>query len=263
MTLLAFLRKDLQNEASYRMYFLWRVGSLVFSVVGLFFLSGMFAGPLPSLASYGGDYFSFALIGLALTEAMVACLNSFSAAVRYEQVVGTLEAMAATPTRLGRILFYSGLYPLFYSGLRSVLSLGLGIALGAQIGLLPLLRAIPVFVLTMVTFGALGVISASMILVLRRSDPVGMLLGAVSFLFSGALYPLTAIPESLRTISYFLPITYALEAARKLVLSGATLAEVSNEVGILALFALICTVLAASAIRWAARTTTAGGIRHY
>lgn len=263
MRLLAFLRKDLAHEASYRMYFLWRVGSLVFSVVGLFFLSGMFAGPVPALSSYGGDYFCFALIGLALTEAMVACLNSFSAAIRYEQVVGTLEAMAATPTSLGRILFYSGLYPLFYAGLRSALSLGLGIALGANLGFLPLLRAVPVFLLTMVTFGALGVISASMILVLRRSDPVGMLLGAISFLFSGALYPLTAIPEPLRTVSYFLPITYALEAARKLVLLDASLADVGGEMGILALFALICTVLAAVSIRWAARTTAAGGIRHY
>ena len=259
-----FFKRDLTQEASYRFSFLWSMASLVFYVAGLYFLSGMLSeNPPPALAAYGGNYFAFAVIGFALAEAMWACLRAFSMTVRHDQVVGTLEAMMATPTRLEHTVFYSGIYPLCFFGLRILLVVGFGMALGTGYRLWPLVQTIPVFALTMVIFGSLGLISASFTLMLKKGDPIAALFGAVSFLFSGAVYPVSAIPDSLQFVSHLLPITYAIEAARKLVLQGAGLGDIGFELFILVIFAVVASTVAFMCVRWSVKMVRIGGVRYY
>jgi len=264
LLLWAFFKRDFLQAASYRLSFLWAVASLVFYVAGLFFLSDMISeNPPEQVAGYGGDYFAYAVIGFAMAEAMWACLRSFSQTVRYDQVVGTLEAMLATPSRLEKVLFYSGVYPLFFYGLRVVLVLMFAMFLGAGYRLSALVATIPVFALTLVAFGSLGIVSASCTLALKRGDPVAAFFGAVSFLFGGALYPVSSIPESLQFVSYLLPITYAIEASRKLILQGAGLGAVTHELFMLFVFAVAALLAAFVSLRVSVRIARTGGIRFY
>ena len=261
---LAFLKRDLRQELSYRLNFLWQLGSLVFSIAVLYFLSRMLAeNPPPQVAAYGADYFAFAVIGFALAEAMWSCLHSFSMKLRYDQVVGTLEAMLATPTEMRKIVVYSGLYPLLFSGVRIGLFFTGALLLGANFNGWQLLQTVPVLLLTLVTFGALGLVSASMTLVLKRGDPVAAFFGAVSFLLGGTLYPVASLPDALQWLSQLLPITHSIEASRRIILSGESLGDVASQLWILAAFAVAFTFLALLAVRWAVAFSRRGGIRTY
>jgi len=260
----AFLHRDLLQEMSYRLHFVWQVTSLLFSVVALFFLSGMFKGGAPEgVAAYGAEYFPFALVGFVLAESMWACLQSFSGALRYDQVVGTLEAMMATPVEMHWIVVYSGLYPLAFTGVRIVAVMAVGALLGAGFPAGALLSVIPVFLLSLLTFGALGLVSASMTLVLKKGDPVAALFSALSFLFGGAVYPVSAIPDALQPVSWALPITWSIEASRKVLLQRASLSDISTELAVLSAFALAAIALAALAVRWSTAFTRRGGFRVY
>jgi ABC-2 type transport system permease protein len=57
-------------------------------------------------------------------------------------------------------------------------------------------------------------------------------------IFSGVSYPLAVMPAWMQTVAACLPLTYAVHAIRAVTLSGATLADLRNDLIILALFAV-------------------------
>ena len=64
--LCAFVKRDFQTEISYRISFLLQVFGIFINVSVFFFLSKLLGtAQMPQLAEYGGDYFSFVLIGIA------------------------------------------------------------------------------------------------------------------------------------------------------------------------------------------------------
>ena len=106
----AFLKRDLSLAISYRLSFLLQLLGILFSVSTFYFLSLLFGNALlPQLDKYGGDYFSFVLIGLAFLGYVNLSLSNFSASIREGQMMGTLEIMLLSPTRLSAILISSSL----------------------------------------------------------------------------------------------------------------------------------------------------------
>ena len=117
----AFLKRDLSQALSYRLSFLLQFVSIFMSVAIFYFLSRLFGNAVaPQLAAYGGDYFSFVLIGLAFTGFMGLSLSSFAQSIREGQVMGTLEIMLLSPTRLSAILLSSSLYSYVLTTIRVV-----------------------------------------------------------------------------------------------------------------------------------------------
>ena len=117
----AFLKKDFQTEVSYRFAFFLQFGGIFFSVVMFYFVAELI-GDAPnvqnSLSQYGGSYFSFVLIGIAFSNFLSVGLGSFSTVIRSEQMIGTLEAMLVTPTRLPTVVLSSSQWSFAFTSLR-------------------------------------------------------------------------------------------------------------------------------------------------
>ena len=86
----AFIRRDLQHAWSYKLALLTQLVGRA-STLFVFFFLGQAVGQVDSLAAFGGDYFSFAVFGLALQEPAYAALASPSNKLRAAQLDGTLE----------------------------------------------------------------------------------------------------------------------------------------------------------------------------
>ncbi len=103
---LAFLHKDFINESSYKFSFVTQVFGIFIIALSFFFLSKLLGHTAsPYLKSYGGDYFSFVLIGIALANYLQLSLRSFSTCIRNAQIMGTLEALLVTQTAIPTIIF--------------------------------------------------------------------------------------------------------------------------------------------------------------
>jgi len=61
------LERDLWEALSYKLNFLFSVGSIIFSSTTFYFLSRLISGENQALAKYGGNYFSFVIIGVAFS----------------------------------------------------------------------------------------------------------------------------------------------------------------------------------------------------
>lgn len=265
-TFWAFLKKDFYEEASYRISFLLQFSSIFFSLAVFYYLSllvGETAEPL--LGGVQGGYFAYALIGLAFASYFNVGLNSFPESLRRAQTTGTLEAMLTTPTPLSTIILASAQWSFLVTTLRVVLFLLIGLPL-AKINLqganFP--AAALVLLLTIVVFSSLGILAASFIMVLKRGDPVTWAFGILSTIFGGVYFPVSLLPGWIQTAARFLPITYALNAMRQAMLSGASFSALLEDLAALAGFALLLLPLSLLAFRFAVqRARVEGSLTHY
>ena len=263
---LAFLRRDFFNQASYRFAFFLQFFGVLFSVTLFYFLSQLLGDTAaPFLEPYGGDYFSFVLIGIAFSGYFGVGLSSFATSLREAQTTGTLEAMLATPTGLSTIIVSSSLWDYLMTTLRVLTYLLVGAGLmGMDLSGGNLPAALLVLILTVLVFSSLGILSASFVMVLKRGDPVTWMFNGLSTLLGGVYYPITVLPDWLQAISRLLPVTYALEAMRLALLQGASFAELWPN--ILALLIFGVTLLPASLLifRYAVRRAKEdGSLTHY
>lgn len=222
---LAFVYKDFINETSYKFAFIIQILGIFFSALVFFFLSKLLGDSVsPYLKPYGGDYFSFVLIGIAFANYLQVSLSSFSSCIRNAQMLGTLEALLVTQTEIPTIILSSSIYSFVLTSFRVIIFLLFGIlVLGLDIGEANFFGGILVLLLTILSFSSIGIISASFIMVLKKGDPINWIFTNLSWLLGGVYYPISVLPDWVQKFSYLLPITYSLEGMRMALLKGYTI----------------------------------------
>ncbi len=263
----AFIKRDFIAEISYKVSFLLQFLNIFFSVGVFFFLSRLIdkSAVIPSLASYGGNYFSFVLIGIAFAGYFGVGLSSFASNLREAQTTGVIEAMLSTPVSIPMIILASSQWDYLFTTLKVFVYLILGVGfLNVQLGKVNYPAALVILLLTIITFSSLGIIAASFIMVLKRGDPITWMFNALSTLLGGVYYPISILPGWMQTIARLVPITYALEAMRKALLSSASFAELLPEILALTLFSVILLPLSLAIFKYAVRRAKMdGSLTHY
>ena len=113
-------------------------------------------------------------------------------------------------------------------------------------------------------FVGLGLLAAAGTMMVRRTNPVAIVLGTLSVLLSGVVYPVSVLPDWLQAVGKLLPLTHALAVLRGALLRGSTLAELQGSLQALAGFAVVLGALGAvlfvAAFR---RARVDGSLTHY
>lgn len=262
----AFLVRDYYVETSYRLSFVFTIGGVVVRALVFFFLSEFIEAATGGLlGDYGGDYFSFVIIGIALGGYFSTGLTSFAKALRQSQTTGTLEAMILTPTPVSWLIIGSASWSYVYTTFRVLIYLVVGaLFLGLDLSRANYLAALLVLILSIVSFASLGILAASLIMVVKRGDPVTAVFGNASNLIGGVFYPVAILPAWLQVFSLMLPLTYALRAMRGALLLGATWNQLAPDILALVLFCVILFPLALLVFRYAVdRARAEGTLAHY
>jgi ABC-2 type transport system permease protein len=256
-----FLYKDFLNETSYKFSFVTQVMGIFFTATCFFFLSRVFGHAVsPYLEPYGGDYFSFVLIGIALVGYLHVSLSSFSKAIRDAQMLGTLEALLVTQTGIPTIILCSSLYSFLMTTFRifvfilfGVLVLGMNLH-GGNFG-----GALLILLFTVVCFSSFGILSASFIMVLKKGNPLGWAFTSLSWLLGGVYYPISVLPKWLQAVSHVLPITYSLEGMRMALLQGHSIRDLLPTLLVLIAFTVFLLPMSLFAFTHAVQKAKADG----
>ena len=257
----AFIKRDFYIQTSYRFAFLLRLCAILFSVLTFYFIAKLFGkAAVPYLKSYGGDYFSFVLVGLAFSGYLRASLSSFAQTLRNEQMMGTLENMILSPTKLSTLICCSSLWNFIFASVEVIVYLALGgLLFGVDFSKGNFLAAFVILFLTILCFSGIGIISASFIMVFKRGNPINWVLSSGSALFGGVFFPITILPLWLRSISWMLPITYALRAMRHAMLQGYPLSAMYQDLLILLVFTALILPLSIFCFRYAVKQAKVKG----
>ncbi len=263
--LAAFLRRDLREALTYKFSFLSSFIGILLSSATFYFVAKLVPPSAPSLGPFGGDYFSFAVVGVAFAGLLGMFQEGLAAVVRSAQLSGTLEALLVTPVAVPAILFGSSLYSLLFQVFRTALHLGVALAFfGLTLGRINGPGVAAVGLLTIVCFVSVGVLSASFILVYKTGNPFTWILGTVSGLLGGVVFPVALLPPWIRWASSLLPVTYALDGMRKSLLASASFGAVLPDVAALAVFDAFLLPLSLVAFRLAVRKAKRDGtLAHY
>lgn len=197
------------------------------------------------------EYVGFVVLGGAMTAFWMNVLWSMSSQLFWEKEQGNLALYIMAPNSLMAVLLGMALGGLFATTLRAVVILVAGSLLfdvHFAVGSLPALAA--TFVLTMTALYGLGMMSASLFLLLSREAwHLSNLAQEPVYLLSGFYFPIKSLNFWVAAAASVIPLTLGLDAIRQLVSpSGAALGflPVGAEIGVLS---ALCVVFLVAA-RW-------------
>jgi len=190
------------------------------------------------------NYFEFVAPGIMAMVVMMSLMTGLPHAISYEKDMGTLDGMLAAPTSrwaiiLGKVMAQSttGLIQGFIILLLSVLLFG--VAIHGSILLVLLLILLTVF-----SFVGLGILITSFADKEETATMVMMTLMFPMMFLSGVFFPIQQMPSFMQSVANFLPLTYAADAMRKVMVLGAGTEAILTDVIVLAVFGSVLLAVA-------------------
>ena len=213
----AFLRMDFVEDISYPLWLVLQHLALIVPVFIYFFI-GELVGAAPTV---GGDYFTFAMIGLALTTVLQAALTGFGWALGRAQNRGTFETLLVEPVPWTALPFAMNLWRVLLGVVSGAIVFGIGLALGARIDVAGVPAFLLILVLGLLASVGTGTITAAFMVLSKRAEPLVVLYGLVASVLAGALFSVDQLPRFLQFVSWAIPHTYVINAARDVLMADA------------------------------------------
>jgi ABC-2 type transport system permease protein len=223
----AFLRRDVLVRLSYRTALLSDWFNLIAQAFLFSFVSKLVdPSRLPTASGDRSSYLAYVTVGIAVSGFLAIGLARLVAAVRQEQLLGTLESVMVTPTTATTILLGSVIYDIIYVPIRTVIFLAV-VSLWFNVnfagsGYLPALLILAAFI--PFVWGIGSVASATVLTFRRGSGVIGIGTFALTFT-SGAYFPLTLFPSWVESLSKLNPIGVAITGMRDQLIGGAGWAD--------------------------------------
>jgi len=192
------------------------------------------------------DFFAPGVMGLAAM--MVTSMLSIVSFV-HERSYGTLDRLLTTPVTEGEIVGGYALALGFIAFIQSCVILVTAIlAFNIQIVGNVLLALFTIFLLGIGSQG-LGFLLSSNAKTEFQAVQFMPIVLFPSILLAGVFWPIEAIPDFLRPISYFVPLTYAVEGCRSVMIRGWGIEEVWPQLVVLAVFAAAMLLLSTYSLK--------------
>ena len=256
-----FFLRDLRIARTYRSPFILEVVEALFAAAMFFYVARFVDSPeLRASLPQGHSYFAYVLVGFVFFDYLTAALDTFDRTLQEARDTGTLEPLLVTQISLPLALVASVLYPFAATTLRIMVYLGWGALLFRfPLGGANWVSVIAVVLITLLAFSALGIFSASYLLLFKRGNPGKWFILGISSVAGGMLFPISILPDWLQVIAHLNPVTYALDAMRAALLDGASLVTIGRPLLILALSAVILLPLSLATFAWALRRVKMNG----
>jgi ABC-2 type transport system permease protein len=239
-TAFAFLKRDFLVAVSYKSAFVADVMGILFKVITFFYIGQVFGAAVPSLENFGGNYFAFLIIGIALTDFVHTSLENFATSIRESQMTGTLEIVLLSPIRLPHLLVFSSLWAYLFTTFRFMVYVISGALLFTlDVSRANILSSAVILLLTILCYAPLGIISATVIMVFKQGTWFRTAISAVSFLLGGVAYPVSVLPSWIRALSFYVPMTHSVNGMREALLNGSALSQLKVDVLFLVAFATV------------------------
>ena len=225
----AMFKRDAALALSYDLSFWMNWLSIAVQVLSFYFISRLI-GPSPRYG-FGGQtatYFDYVIVNLAFVRFQVTSIQCFQNGIRDDQLLGTLEAIIATPTSLALVILSRGLWAFTLTIMQAIVFLVLAVPLGANFGHLNALSVIVFTLLTIACMSPLGVMSAASIMTFKQAGGTQFVMGSLTQLLGGVIFPISILPLPLQYISWLLPITHALNGIRGAI-HGASLSQLAPD----------------------------------
>jgi ABC-2 type transport system permease protein len=189
---------------------------------------------------YGNlEYLDFLIPGVIALTVFMGSVATTGSAIAGEKEDGTLVRMLMTPISKRSVILGKTIYQLILQlGRAVILILAAYLLLGFNMNGSWLLISLVLVIFTLGGVG-MGIVMSSRVEDMESFFQLNMLVTMPSMFVTGVFFPLSSVPDWMRYIAYCLPLTYAIDAMRIIMIKGQGLNAISTDLIILTLFAIV------------------------
>jgi len=195
------------------------------------------------------SYFSFIAPGIMAMTVMMSVMTGLPVAISQEKEVGTMDGMMVAPINRLSIILGKALGQTARGLLQGVIIMALaivlfGVAIHGSILLVFALMLLGVF-----SFVGLGIVLTSFAKDQETAQMMMMTLMFPMMFLSGVMFPIQQMPWYMQDIAKVLPLTYASDAMRKVMVLGAGVPAISSDLIIMIVFGVVMIAIAVPLFR--------------
>jgi ABC-2 type transport system permease protein len=195
------------------------------------------------------SYFDFIAPGIMAMTVMMSVMTGLPVAISQEKEIGTMDGMMVAPINRLSIILGKTLGQTARGLIQGVIILALAVGLFGVTIHGSILLVFGLLLLGVFSFVGLGVVITSFA---KDQETATMLMMTLMFpmmFLSGVFFPIQQMPWYMQDISKVLPLTYASQALRKVMVLGAGIPAISIELIVLIVFGSIMTAIAVPVFR--------------
>jgi ABC-2 type transport system permease protein len=195
------------------------------------------------------NYFEFVAPGIMAMTVMMSVMTGLPGAISQEKEVGTMDGMMVAPINRLSIILGKTLAQTARGLLQGVILMALAITLFGVTIQGDIFLVFGLLLLGVFSFVGLGIVLTS---ITSDQQTATMLMTTLMFpmmFLSGVFFPIQQMPWYMQDISKVLPLTYATDALRRVMVLGAGIPDISTELMILIAFGIVMTAIAVPVFR--------------
>jgi len=251
--LYAVTRKDWKQYWRYPLNAISQMLQPIIWITPVYFMGLAFSvnGKAEGFAQYSGttDFMSFILLGTVLESFINAVFWGMGYALKNDMDAGVMESNWLTP--IPRLLFLVG-HSVTNLVVTAIVSMGMlffaSLLFGFHVNGNLWVAFQPIIPMMIGLYG-FGFAFAAVVLLMREANALVDISSFLVQIFSGASFPVNALPRFLLPVALALPLTYGLDAARTHLLGTQTILPVQWEMFLLIVFMFVMLWIGTTAFR--------------
>lgn len=196
-----------------------------------------------SIVTGEGSSFDFVAPGFIAMNVMMSGLTALGAALARERESGTLDGVLMSPISRTSIILGKTIAHTIRNLLQGGITITIAVLIfGITIRGNPFLIFL-ILLLGTISFLGLGIVATA---IAKEQESAQLVLGLLQFpmmFLSGVLFPIEQMPSILQTVSKVLPLTYAVDALRKVMILGVGIEAIILQVTILIILGCVTMIL--------------------
>jgi ABC-2 type transport system permease protein len=195
------------------------------------------------------SYFNFIAPGMIALTVMMSLMTGLPVAISQEKEVGTMDGMMVAPINRLSIILGKALGQTARGLIQGVIIMALAIGLFGVAVHGSFLLVFGLLLLGVFSFVGLGIVLTS---VAKDQETAQMMMMTLMFpmmFLSGVMFPLQQMPWYMQDIAKFLPLTYAADAMRRVMVLGAGVPAISTDLIVMVVFGVVMIAVAVPLFR--------------
>ncbi len=204
---------------------------------------------LQGVVSGSTNYFDFVAPGIMALTVMMSVMTGLPVAISQEKEIGTMDGMMVAPINRLSIILGKTLGQTARGLLQGVIILVLAVGIFGVTIHGSILLVFALLLLGVFSFVGLGIVITSFTKDQETAQMLMMTLMFPMMFLSGVFFPIQTMPWYMQDIAKFMPLTYASQALRKVMVLGAGISAISTELTVLIVFGVVMTAIAVPVFR--------------
>lgn len=195
------------------------------------------------------NYFNFLAPGLMIMIVMMSVMTGIPEAISKEKELGTFDGMLSAPISQVSVILGKTAALCTRGFIQCIMILGIAMLLFGVTFQGSILLAFFMLLLGIFSFIGLGILAISMSSDQASGTMIMNLLMFPMMFLGGIFYPIQQMPWFMQDISKVIPLTYAADAMRKILLLNAGIGDIITQIMILVVFGIVTMAIAVPLFR--------------